>query len=99
MTTIVVLLTIRSEEAFERFERQAIAIMHKHGGRLDSAFRPDNSNSSQSPRVDEVHILKFPHQEAFERYRADEELLALAALREEAILNTSVHVSVREVDY
>ena len=99
MMTIVVLLSIRSEEAFQRFEHQAIAIMAEYGGKLDSAFRPSLSDPLPSAGVDEVHILKFPDQEAFERYKADARLVPLTALREEAIISTTVYASMRELDY
>jgi hypothetical protein len=39
-----------------------------------------------------VHILTFPDQEAFARYRADADLLALADLRARAIRHTTVWV-------
>lgn len=49
--------------------------------------------------VDEVHVLKFPDHETFDRYRSDDGLLALAALRERAISQTTAYVSTIEVDY
>lgn len=98
MITIVALLTIRDAEAFDQFERQAAAIMEDHGGRLDSAFRP-NVADLQTPAVDEVHVLKFPDHAAFDRYTSDDRLTALAALREKAISQSTVYVSATEVDY
>lgn len=98
MITVVALLTIRDAEAFDQFERQAAAIMANHGGRIDSAFRPQAPNS-QASRVDEVHVLKFPDHEAFASYRGDEKLLALAALRDKAISQSTVYVSSIAVDY
>tara|TARA_R110002073_G_scaffold193643_4_gene352582 strand:- start:484 stop:801 length:318 start_codon:yes stop_codon:yes gene_type:complete len=99
MITIVVLLTIRDAAAFEQFERQAVAIMVEHGGKLDSAFRPSLPGNSQAAAVDEIHVLKFPNQESFERYKADEQVAALASLREKAIAHTIVYVSAEEIDY
>lgn len=98
MITIVALLTIRDAEAFDQFERQAAAIMENHGGRIDSAFRPKATNG-QTRSVDEVHVLKFPDHEAFASYAGDEKLLALAALREKAVSQSTVYVSAVEVDY
>jgi len=98
MITIVALLTVRDSEAFDQFERQAVAIMNTHGGRIDSAFRP-NVAALQAPTVDEVHVLKFPDHAAFDRYRSDENLLALSALRQKAITQSTVYVSATEVDY
>lgn len=99
MITIVVLLTVRDRAAFDRFERQAVSIMADHGGRLDAAFRPQAPASEQTPRVDEVHVLKFSSPEAFARYRADDRLAALAALRDEAIAHTTVYVAEKAIDY
>lgn len=99
MISIVALLTVRDRAAFDRFERQAVVIMANYGGRLDTAFRPQAATSEQTPRVDEVHVLKFPSTEAFARYRADDRLAALAALRDEAIAHTSVYVAAQEIDY
>lgn len=97
MITIVALLTIRDEEAFEQFETQAIAIMKNYGGSLDTAFRPQGSATEQ--RVDEIHVLKFPDLEAFEGYRADETLSSLAALRSRAISESAVYVSDQQRSY
>ena len=99
MITIVALLTIRDAAAFDQFERQAVAIMAEHGGRLDSAFRPSASGSTQSPAVDEVHVLKFPTRIKFEAYRTDPQIVALAPLREKAISHTSVYISSEGLDY
>ena len=98
MITIVALLTIRDADAFDQFERQAAAIMKTYGGRIDSAFRPD-APTTKAQNVDEIHVLKFTNLEAFDRYRSDDKLLALAALREKAISQSTVYVSSIEVDY
>ncbi|PCI78023.1 MAG: hypothetical protein COB20_06985 [SAR86 cluster bacterium] len=99
MITIVALLTIRDADAFDRFERQAIAIMEAYDGRLDSAFRPGVADSKAAPHVDEIHVLKFPDLDSFNRYRNDDKLLSLATLREKAISQSTVYVSTIEVDY
>jgi len=98
MITIVALLTIRDPDAFDQFERQAAVIMNSHGGRIDSAFRPSTA-AMPTPNVDEVHVLKFPDHTAFDRYRSDENLLALSTLRQKAISQSTVYVSATEVDY
>ena len=98
MITIIALLTIRNAEAFDQFERQAAAIMESHGGRIDLAFRP-RAPTAQTPKVDEVHVLKFPDHDAFDRYRSDDRLLALSTLRQKAISQSTVYVAGTEVDY
>lgn len=99
MITIVALLSIRDADAFDQFEVQAATIMKAHGGRIDSAFRPRVTGSEAAQRVDEIHVLKFPDHGAFDRYRSDDKLLALATLREKAITQSTVYVSATEVDY
>ena len=97
--TIVALLSIRDARAFAQFEKQAMTIMAAHGGHLETAFRPSSTNLKQTPRVDEVHVLKFPDLDAFERYKKDGRLKSLDALRERAICATTVYVSAEEVRY
>ena len=99
MITIVALLTVRDADAFDQFERQAAVIMAAYGGRIDSAFRPAGMDSEAAQHVDEVHVLKFPDHEAFDRYKGDDRLRGLAALREKAISQSTVYVSDIEVDY
>ena len=98
MITIVALLSIRDNKAFEQFEQQAAAIMASYGGRIETAFRP-RASSEQVPQVDEIHVLKFPDHAAFDRYKCDENLLALAPLREKAISDTAVYISDTEAGY
>ena len=99
MPTIVALLSIRDAKAFAQFERQAMTIMAAHGGNLETAFRPSSTDLKQTPSVDEVHVLKFPDLDAFERYKKDDRLKSLEALREQAISATTVYVSAEELRY
>lgn len=74
---------------FEEFERQAFRLIEKHGGELLHALHPIASlPAGELP--DEVHILRFPSQDALDEYRADPALLALADLRAEAIAGTNL---------
>ena len=99
MITVLALLTVRDADAFDQFERQAAVIMKTYGGRIDSAFRPAVTDSEAAQHVDEIHVLKFPSIEAFDRYAGDEKLHALASLRERAISQSTVYVSASEVNY
>ena len=99
MITIVALLTIRDADAFDQFESKAAAIMRTHGGHIDSAFRPAAADSADPRPVEEIHVLKFPDIDAFDRYRSDADLQKLSPLRELAISHTSVYVSAQEVEY
>ena len=72
------------EVEFAQFETAADLIMHRYGGRLER--RIGLAPSTDQPH--EVHLVTFPDQESFERYRADPDLLAMADLRARAIRQT-----------
>lgn len=96
MIHILVKLSVKNFELFEAFEKQAAVIMDKYDGHILSAFEtvrePDGSG-------EEVHILEFPNHEAFNQYRSDTDLAELASLREQAIANTEVQISLCLKDY
>ena len=48
---------------------------------------------------DEIHLIEFPSEHAFEAYRCDPEVVALADRRKHAVSNTEVFVSVEMLDY
>lgn len=73
------------EQAFQRFEREALSILREHGGRLEHAIRPVPLPGT---RLCEVHVLAFPSQGAFDAYRGDPRLAALAALRAAVVEET-----------
>ena len=86
--TIVAALFINPgrEAEFEQFETAAESIMRRYGGRLERRIgfagrKPDHPH--------EVHIVTFPDQQSFERYRTDADLQALAELRTRAIHHTT----------
>lgn len=86
----VVSLWIRSGAVaeFEAYERRAARIMRKYGGSIEKVIRTGQEDSPETPF--EIHLVSFPGQETFAAYRADLELLSLAADRESAILKTEV---------
>ena len=73
---------------FEAYERNAARIMRKYGGAIEKVIRTGQENSPEIPF--EIHLVSFPSQEQFAAYRADLELVSLAADRESAILKTVV---------
>lgn len=93
---LLVRLRVRSFDAMERFERQAIAIMKAFGGELISAMETQRDPLGGG---EEVHILQFPSKQAFLDYRADSRLLALRALREQGIESTTIQEVLRIKDY
>jgi uncharacterized protein (DUF1330 family) len=90
--TIVAALFIHPgrEREFEEFETAADAIMLRHGGRIERriGFAP----SADPAQPHEVHLVSFPDQQSFERYRSDPDLQALAELRARAIRITTAWV-------
>lgn len=88
--TLVVVLHVDAgrENAFERFEMAAAAIMRRHGGVIERRIAVEPGAGASHPR--EVHIVTFPDRTAYDRYRADPALQPLAALRADAIRETVV---------
>ncbi len=88
--TLVVLLYVDPDrrEEFERFEAAASRIMSRHGGAIERRIGfPSGSDPSQP---NELHLVTFPDAAAFERYRHDPDIQALAGLRAKAIRKTVV---------
>jgi uncharacterized protein (DUF1330 family) len=78
------------EAEFQQFEASAEEIMRRHGGRIERRIGFPESADPDHPH--ELHIVAFPDQQAFDRYRADPDLQALAELRARAIHQTIVWV-------
>jgi uncharacterized protein (DUF1330 family) len=76
------------EEDFERFETSAVSIMARHGGSLSRRLAISDGTGVDAPS--ELHVVTFPSREAYEAYRSDPELAALAALRSQAITRTVI---------
>jgi uncharacterized protein (DUF1330 family) len=84
-------------EELQKYEAQVMPILEKHGGKLLSAFKPRGHENGDSP--DEIHLIEFPSQEAFQSYRADPGVAALSECRQSAISETTVYVSEQFVSY
>jgi uncharacterized protein (DUF1330 family) len=84
---LVVVLKLHpgQSDAFERYEEHAFRIMKRYGGKLEHRVR-----CGQVEAPDEVHVVSFPDEEAFERYRVDPELAALRELRTACISETTL---------
>ncbi|HMJ10038.1 MAG TPA: hypothetical protein VK524_01470 [Polyangiaceae bacterium] len=87
---LVVVLTVPLArlEQFRSFEQQAARIMLAYGGRIEQSVVVPLPADPQ--HLKEVHVVTFPSSDAFEAYRADSELAALAPLRESAIAATEI---------
>jgi len=78
------------ENEFEQFERAAESIMHRYGGCLERRIGFSSGANPEQPH--EVHIVSFPDNRSFERYRTDPELQAIAELRTRAIRQTTIWI-------
>ena len=96
MINVLVRLSVKDFELFETFEKQAALIMNKYDGRIISAFEITRNSDGSG---EEIHILEFPSQEAFNQYRKDSDLAQLAHLREQAIAATEVQISQKLKSY
>jgi hypothetical protein len=73
---------------FESFETQAAEIMSRVGGRIERRVACSSNDDPSAP--DEVHLVTFPDEDSYNRYRESSELKALASLRAVAIRKTIV---------
>ena len=94
MLTLVVSLYIHAgrEAEFERFEAEAARTMSRFGGRIERRLRRAAATDQSHP--DAVHLVTFPDAESFDCYRLDSELVGLAALRSQAIRQTTIWAGV-----
>ena len=97
--TVVAILTVRREalEQFRAFERGAAAVMDAHGGRIERTVvvTPDRAPGL----VTEIHVVTFPDATAFQAYRDDARLGALAPLRAASVVGTELYVGEDGPDY
>jgi uncharacterized protein (DUF1330 family) len=89
MVVITQLLYIHAgkEAAFDEFEAAVIALMGKHGGELLLRLRPTQEDmiagSMELPY--EVHLVRFPSDEALAAYAADPERQRLLHRKKESV--------------
>jgi uncharacterized protein (DUF1330 family) len=88
--TLIVALFIDPERRweFESFETQASEIMSRVGGKIERRIGCSNKDDASAP--DEVHVVTFPDEDSYHRYRESSEIKALASLRAVAIRKTVV---------
>ena len=88
--TLVVALFIYPERRaeFESFETQASEIMSRFGGKIERRIGCSNKDDASAP--DEVHLVTFPDEDSYNRYRESPEIKAFASLRAVAIRKTVV---------
>jgi uncharacterized protein (DUF1330 family) len=75
------------ESLFDEFEALAIPLIGKHGGELVLRLRPTPESvierSIELPY--EIHLVRFPNDEAFERFAADGERQRFLHLKSDAV--------------
>ncbi len=86
---LVVSLWIRpgQADAFAAYERRIVPILSRHGGQIERTIRVVLTDAD-GPF--EVHLVRFPSPDAFDRYRADPDTLTLAAERARIIARTDL---------
>jgi len=89
---IVAVFTVRCAcaDEFRQFETAAARLMARHGGRIERTVVLDPTPADDPERFRELHLVRFRDTAAFQAYRADPELAALAALREFAVVSTEI---------
>ena len=96
---LVAILGVKSDalDQFHAYERQAAAIMRRHGGAITRtvAVRP----GAGDPLIQEVHVVTFPDAAAFAAYRQDPALAAAAPLRDASIATTQILIGSDGPDY
>jgi len=83
--------------SFREYETKAARILSRYGGVIERTVVVEPSALDE--RMREVHILSFPSQEAYTRYRTDPDLVALASLRMTSIAHTDVLFGREGPDY
>ncbi len=91
MLHVLVQLTVKDFAALAKFEQRAAQLMANYGGQIVAAFETIHNDDGTG---EEVHLLTFPDEAAFDAYRQEPALRALAALREQALAHTEVSVSI-----
>lgn len=85
--TQIILLKAGQEESFNEYEDTVIPLMEKYHGRLLYRIRchEDYVRCRRDEMPHEIHIISFPHQEAFNEYLQDPKRQQLAMVREKIV--------------
>jgi uncharacterized protein (DUF1330 family) len=88
LTAVVALFVVQHKRAeFDAFERQAAALLARHGGNVERRVRIAEQAAGQPY---EIHVVTFPDRQAFDAYREDPGVMALQPAREDAIERTEI---------
>jgi uncharacterized protein (DUF1330 family) len=73
------------EAVFDQFEAVAIPIIAKYGGELLLRTRPGLVVQAGAGVPNEIHLVSFPSDEQFERFKLDDGRRAFLHLKEQSI--------------
>lgn len=82
--TNLIYLQDGQEGLFQEYERRALPIIFKYGGRFENIIKPTKVTGNLS-LPDEIHILSFETEADFQRYRQDPESQKIAPLRHKSV--------------
>jgi uncharacterized protein (DUF1330 family) len=87
---MVAILTPRSGlmETFREYETRAAVVIARHGGVIERTVIVEPSEHQTT--VQEIHVITFPHLDAFHRYRADPDFASLADMRMASIAHSEL---------
>jgi uncharacterized protein (DUF1330 family) len=87
LVTQLVYIHPGKEGMFDQFEAVALPLIGKYGGELLLRLRPTPENviagSMDAPY--EIHVIRFPDEEALSRFSADEERQRFLHLKDESV--------------
>ena len=88
---LIVSVWLRNNDVsrFEAFERQAARIMAEFDGRIERAIRISDAEAAEGGPF-EIHVVSFPDEAAFRRYRQSSEYTKLAAVRDRIIAKSTI---------
>ena len=84
--TILIYIKEGKEELFHSYEKQALPLIEKSGGRFELMMKPEAVNGDLN-LPDEIHVLSFDTEDGFNKYRQDPKSIELAPLRIESVSN------------
>jgi uncharacterized protein (DUF1330 family) len=96
---LVALLTVRPDQIdkFRAYERQAAAVMAKHGGSIERAVEIPSEREGDPYR--EVHVISFPDEISYQAYTVDPDMANWRALREASVIRTEIMKGSEGPDY
>lgn len=96
---LVLLLTVRPDrlDTFRAYERQAAAVMARHGGGIERVVEIPSEEEGGPYR--EVHIVTFPDEAAYQAYSADPDMANWRPLREASVIRTEIMKGEEGPDY